>query len=80
MTVYKLDIVQATLENAGSCTRMETIGIEDGGMPADILVIYVIPAPGGSLIATEHFVSEASEGFGRDFEIIMNSMSVIGAN
>ena len=66
------------LEKAGSCIRIDASEAKGGGwMPEHLQQVYVIPAPDGCRIASEHYAIEASEGFGRRFSYIMHSFSVI---
>lgn len=74
------DIIKetVTLDRAGSCIRIEASELKGTGRMADQLqVVYVIPAPDGCRIATEHFSIESAEGFGRRFSYILNTLTVI---
>ncbi|MBR4733216.1 MAG: hypothetical protein IK081_10655 [Lachnospiraceae bacterium] len=76
---YDLTKGSVTLEGAGSCVRIEASNAKDnGGTPDQIQVAYVIPASKGSIIATAHYTFESSEGFGRRFSAILNTLEVIG--
>ena len=66
------------LEKAGSCIRIDASEAKGGGwMPEHLQQVYVIPAPDGCRIASEHYAIEASEGFGRRFSYIMHTFTVI---
>ncbi len=66
------------LEGAGSCIRIEASVIKGTNNMADQLqVVYIIPAKDGCLVATEHFSVEASEGFGRRFSYMLNTLTVL---
>ena len=66
------------LERAGSCIRIEASVLKGTNNMADQLeVVYIIPAPDGCRIAAEHFAAEASEGFGRRFSYMLNTLAVI---
>ncbi|MBP5669706.1 MAG: hypothetical protein J6X14_05290 [Lachnospiraceae bacterium] len=76
---YDLTKGSVTLEGAGSCVRIEASNAKgNGGTPDQIQVAYVIPASKGSIIATAHYTFESSEGFGRRFSAILNTLEVIG--
>ena len=67
-----------TLDRAGDCLRIEASVIKDtNNMAPQIQTVYIIPAPDGCLIATAHCAIEASEGFGRRFAYMLNTLSVI---
>ena len=75
---YDLTKGSVTLEGAGSCVRIEASNAKgNGGTPDQIQVAYVIPASKGSIIATAHYTFESSEGFGRRFSAILNTLEVI---
>ena len=76
---YDLSKGSVTLEGAGNCVRIEASNAKgNGGTPDQIQVAYVIPASKGSIIATAHYTFESSEGFGRRFSAILNTLEVIG--
>ena len=76
---YEISRDSRTLERAGSCIRIEASEVKGGGVMADRLqVVYIIPAPDGCRVATEHFAIEAAEGFGRRFSYMINTIEVIG--
>ncbi|MBR4579383.1 MAG: hypothetical protein IKO22_07245 [Oscillospiraceae bacterium] len=73
------DILQEDreLEHAGSCLYIEASVRKGTNNMADRLqLVYVIPAPGGCLVATEHLAAEAAEGFGRRFSCMLNTLAV----
>ena len=75
---YELLEDSRELERAGSCLRIEASALKgDGGMADQLQVVYIIPAADGCLVAAEHFAAEASEGFGRRFSYILNTLAVI---
>ena len=75
---YDLSKGSVTLEGAGNCVRIEASTAKgNGGTPDQIQVAYVIPASKGSIIATAHYTFESSEGFGRRFSAILNTLEVI---
>ncbi len=47
-------------------------------MPDHLQMVYIIPSADGCLTATAHYSLEDAEGFGRRFDYIMNTLSVIG--
>ena len=66
------------LERAGTCIRIHGDEVKGGGyMPEKLQMVYVIPAPDGCRIATEHYRIEDSEGFGRRFSYLMHTFSVL---
>ena len=66
------------LDRAGSCIRIEASVLKGTNNMADQLqLVYIIPAPDGCFIATEHLYIVESEGFGRRFSYMMNSFSAI---
>ena len=69
------------LERAGSCIRIEASELKGTGTMADQLqVVYIISASDGCRVATEHFAAEASEGFGRRFSYMLNTLAVVDRN
>lgn len=75
---YELLEGSRELERAGSCIRIEASDLKGTGMMADQLqVVTIIPASEGCLVVTEHFAAEASEGFGRRFSYMLNTLTVI---
>ena len=67
-----------TLDRAGDCLRIEASVIKGtNNMAPQIQTVYIIPAPDGCRIATAHCAIEASEGFGRRFAYMLNTLSVI---
>ena len=66
------------LENSGDCIRIDASETKEGGyMPDKLQMVYIIPAGDGCRIATAHYAIEASEGLGRRFAYIMNTLVVI---
>ena len=75
---YEVETEEFTLEKAGPCTRIPAEVIKGTNNMADRLqMIYVIPAGSGTLVVREHFVAEASEGFGRRFSYMLNTLKII---
>ncbi len=69
------------LENSGSCLRIEASVIKGTNNMADQLqAVYIIPAGDGCRIATAHYAVEAAEGFGRRFNYMINTLTVIDRN
>ncbi len=67
------------LEGAGRCMRIDA-SADKGGltMPEHLQLVYIIPAPDGCRIATEHYFIVGSEGFGNRFRNMMHTLTVIG--
>ena len=74
---YEVSRESITLERAGACIRLGAYTARDGGLPAQIQTVYIIPAPDGCRIAAAHCAMEAAEGFGRRFDYMMQTFSVI---
>ena len=69
------------LERAGSCIRIEASEIKGTNQMPDIIhIVYIIPAADGCRIAMEHLEIESSEGFGRRFSYMLNTLAVIDRN
>lgn len=69
------------LERAGSCIRLDASAVKGGGyMPDQLQAVYIIPAGSCSIVATAHYAAEASEGFGRRFAYMMQTLSPIERN
>lgn len=66
------------LEGAGRCIRIDA-SADKGGltMPDHLQLVYIIPAPDGCRIATEHYFIVESEGFGNRFRNMMHTLTVI---
>ena len=63
------------LDHADACLRIEASEIKGGGYMAEQLqVVYIIPAPGGCLVAAAHYAIEDAEGFGRRFAYMINTI------
>jgi len=74
---YELLKETRTLDRAGDCVRIEASVIKGtNNMAPQIQTVYIIPAPDGCRIATAHCAIEASEGFGRRFAYMLNTLSV----
>lgn len=75
---YEVETIDVTLDKAGNCRKIDASVIKGTNNMADQLqVVYVIPAANGSIIATEHFAIEASEGFGRRFNYMLQTLEVL---
>ncbi len=76
---YEISIDTAfALENAGNCTRIDASADVGGAtMPDQLQMVYIIPANGGTVVATAHYSIEAAEGFGHLFNYMMHTLSVI---
>ena len=75
---YTVEKEPFTLNRAGNCIRIgASLGKDGIHMPDLLQMVYVIPTKNGSIIAIEHYEIEASEGFGRRFSYIMNTLEVI---
>ena len=75
---YDLNEVTRTLDRAGDCTFIEASVLKGTNNMADQLqMVYIIPADDGCRIATLHCAIEASEGFGRRFDYMLNTLTVL---
>ncbi len=76
---YELLEDSRDLEHAGSCRYIEAAVIKGTNNMADkIQMVYIIPAGDGCIVATAHCAAEAAEGFGRRFNYMLNTLSIIG--
>lgn len=76
----EFDLVQETrqLDRAGDCIYIEASTLKGTGTMADELqAVYIVPAAEGCRVATAHFSAEDAEGFGRRFNAMMHTLSVI---
>ena len=76
----KYDLIHESreLDRAGNCIYIEASELKGTGRMADELqVVYIIPASVGCRVATAHLSIEAAEGFGRRFNYMMHTLSVI---
>lgn len=70
-----------TLENAGSCIRIDATHVRSSvPTPAELQMVYIIPAADGCRIATAHYSTESAEGLGRRFDYMINTLEVIARN
>ncbi len=75
---YEIEKESYTLDGAGSCMMLYINEAKDDLKGSDPLqTVYIIPASGGSLVATEHYTVEGQEGFGSRLSYIMNTLVVI---
>ncbi|MBR5113872.1 MAG: hypothetical protein IK101_01090 [Oscillospiraceae bacterium] len=66
------------LDLAGECIYIEASSLKNGGgMPDRLQIFLIVPAADGCRVATEHLEAEASEGFGRRFGYMLNTLIVI---
>mgnify|MGYP002624525326 FL=1 len=66
------------LNRAGDCLYIEASVLKGTNTMADQLqMVYIIPANDGCFVATMHCAIEASEGFGRRFDYMLNTLVVI---
>ena len=66
------------LKYAGDCIYIEASVLKGTNNMADRLqLVYIVPASDGCVVATEHLVVEASEGFGRRFNYMLNTLRLI---
>ncbi len=74
------DILESTreLERAGECVYIEASVIKGtNNMADDLQSVYIIPENEGCFVAVAHYAAEASEGFGRRFNYMLQTFSVL---
>ena len=75
---YDIITVPRTLDRAGDCVRIEGSVIKGTNRMADQLqAVYVIPAPDGCFVATEHYFITEAEGYGRRFSALLDTLALI---
>ena len=75
---YDLTEETRRLDRAGDCSWIEASVVKGtNNMAPQIQTVYIIPASDGCRIATIHCAIEGSEGFGRRFSYMLNTLSVI---
>ena len=68
-----------TLDRAGACVRIDASAVRGGKETAEQMqAVYIIPAGSGCIVARAHYAAEASEGFGRRFRYMLNTLEVTG--
>ncbi len=78
---YEIRKSEYALDRAGTCIRIDADEVKGGGfMPDHLQLVYIIPAEDGCRVATEHYETVESEGFGRRFRYFVNSIEVVGRN
>lgn len=72
---YDITRTEMTLDHAGSCIKISASEDKNTHGTADMIyVVYIIPRDNGCLIAKESMYFEASEGFGRRFNYMINTI------
>ncbi len=75
---YETDQFSFTLDNAGECIKIDASVEKGTNQTADNMqAVYIIPASDGCIVATSHYFFEASEGFGRRFIYMLNTLIVL---
>ena len=75
---FDLTNVTRTLAHAGECVRIEASVIKGTNrMAPQLQAVYIIPSGDGCLLATTHAAIEASEGFWRRFDYMLNTLSLL---
>lgn len=78
---YELYEESRELDHTGKCVYIEASVLKGTNNMADQLqMVYIIPTADGCLVAAEHCVVEAAEGFGRCFSYMVNTLAVIDRN
>ena len=76
---YEVIRENRTLQNAGDCTVIDASREKGTDRMPDLLqTVYVIPAPGGSIVAAAQYTVEGAEGFGARISQMMNTLALIG--
>ena len=72
---YDITRTDMELDHAGSCIKISASEDKNTHGTADMIyVVYIIPREDGCLIAKESMYFEASEGFGRRFNYMVNTI------
>ncbi len=72
---YDITRIDMELDHAGSCVKISASEDKNTHGTADMIyVVYIIPREDGCLIAKESMYFEASEGFGRRFNYMVNTI------
>lgn len=72
---YDILRTEMTLDNGKNCIKISGSEAKGGGGTTDYLQsVYIIPASDGCIVATAHMFFEASEGFGRRFAYMVNTI------
>ncbi len=75
---YDLTESARELDRAGECIYIEASVLKGTNNMADQLqMVYIIPAPDGSIVATVHCAAEAAEGFARRCNYMINTISAL---
>ena len=74
---YDTTLEETDLDRAGRCLCIEASQVKGGGLANQLQRVYIIPASDGCRIATAHYSLEAAEGFGRRFQSMLHTLSVI---
>ena len=68
----------ADLERAGTCIRIGASETKEGGYtPEHLQMVYIIPAADGCVIGWVHHGLDSADGFGRRFDAMMQSVSLL---
>ncbi len=72
---YDITRIDMELDHAGNCVKISASEDKNTHGTADMIyVVYIIPRDNGCLIAKESMYFEASEGFGRRFNYMVNTI------
>lgn len=75
---FDLTEVTRSLAGTGDCIRIEASVIKGtNNMTDHLTAVYIIPAPDGCRIATAHAAIEASEGFWRRFDYMLDTLTLL---
>ena len=75
---YEIITESIMLDRAGECIRIDASEVKGGGRTSEVFqTVYIIPAADGCYVATERYVAEDAEGFGKRLSYMMNTFSVI---
>ena len=74
---YESVVEEAVLDRAGRCLRIDAFEVKGGGVADHLQTVYIIPAADGCRIGAAHYTIEAAEGFGRRFDAMLHTLSVI---
>ena len=75
---YTINRETADLDRAGTCIRIGASETKEGGHTPDHLqMVYIIPASDGCVIGWVHHGLDSADGFGRRFDAMMQSVSLL---
>ena len=65
-----------TLDYAGNSIRIDASCDKNGQTPYNMQAVYIIPAPAGCCVVTQHYTWDSADGFGLRFRRIINTIII----